>query len=687
MMKAVHRAWQPLVLLLLLAGTGRASAAEPTPSTSTPGAGAGAGAGGGAGGRDIEDVELDRLLDVKLEEKLGTTAAVSRRTESVLRAPATMTTIDADRIRLSGATTVVEALQWVPGVQVLRNAPGNWVVSLRGVGGLAGNDLVVLIDGMQMNSPLDGSVQWDLLPVSIADIERIEVVRGPVSPIYGPNAYTGVVNIVTRTTGFASSSVNIRSLAGVDDRKNGVGSASGRIAHTGKKLQATWYWSSRYDKTNSTPSGTGPDWAAMGTAGRLRYEVAPATHVSVEVALSRSRRSELDHLVPTNALQLRSQLLALAKIEHTGFWDGRISVDAWARTNVQRVDADQSRAFRGSFSYADTNAMRSEGGSDVSLRLTGFTATAGASMTGEHVNARYIHPSANDRLRFGYGFHGSATAMPHKSLDISVAARGDVPPTLGRFAGAYRASAVLHGESTALRISAGSSYRAPSWVETAGRFVGNGLILLEGIPTLAPPRNDALEIGLVWGPSVDLQIKPTIYASRLSNVMVQDFTPLVRKTFKNDPFDRYVLGGELEANWRVRENILLEAWGGVLGFPDGPTQIATVGVPSQNSTLTGGLHIHGTTLHERVGFGGGVRTFSARSYDVRAGIPPQIRSLDVPDAVSVEGMSEVRVLKSEPLWTSVRVQSSLPHRLIESPLPAASALGTVVLFGLEYRRE
>jgi outer membrane cobalamin receptor len=659
-----------------------AAAPAPPPAASAPAPAPGA-------RRDIEDVELDKLLDVKLEEELGTTAAVSRRTESVLRAPATMSTLDADRIALSGATTVAELLRWVPGVQVIRNAAGNWAVSLRGAGGLGGNDLVVLIDGMAMNSPLDGSVQWDLMPVNVGDIERIEVVRGPVSPVYGPNAYTGVINIVTRESGFSPSATVARTHAGVDAAGRPLSSSGGRIARTGERLRAAWYWNLRYDATNARAAGGAeqPPWAAIGTTGRLAYKVTEGGNLSLEVGLSRSNRSELDHLALQSGVQTRSQLLAIARYQQAGLFGGPVGFDAWARANAQHIDHREHDHV--GFEYAHTTAMRAEGGGDLSLKLSGLNASAGANVTGEHINAPYIHPAANGQVRLGYGLYGSATASPWRQLDLSLSARGDAPPTLGRLEGSYRASAVLHGETTAVRLSAGSSYRAPSWVEAAGRFVDptTGLILLEGTPSIAPPRNDAVELGVVWGPTVNFQLTPTVYASRLTNVVVQDFAPLVRKTFRNDPADRFVVGGELEANWRIRENLHLHAWGGVLGFPDAPARVATVGVPSQNSALTGGAHLRTTLWNERLGLAFGARSFSSRSYSVRAGIPPQIRAVDVPDAVALEAAGEVRPFRAESVWASLRATSNLPHGMVESPLPNAAGLGTVIVFGLEYRGE
>lgn len=145
----------------------------------------------------IEEESLEDLLGLELEDTLGTTSAVSRTEENVLSAPASVTSLDARAIRLSGARTIPEVLRLITGVQVQRVAPGSYLVAMRGAGGITGNNVIVMLDGMPLNSPVDGSVDWSTVPIHPRDLERIEVVRGPVSTIYGANAYTGVIQLIS----------------------------------------------------------------------------------------------------------------------------------------------------------------------------------------------------------------------------------------------------------------------------------------------------------------------------------------------------------------------------------------------------------------------------------------------------------------------------------------------------------
>lgn len=123
----------------------------------------------------------------------------ARREQSLGEVASAVTVIPGDQLRRFGYRTVAEALQAVVGVNVVddRMLPR---VGVRGVQllGDANTRVLVLLDGSPMNEPWGQYVDIaGALPVSIDDIERIEVIRGPISAVYGTNAFLGTINIVT----------------------------------------------------------------------------------------------------------------------------------------------------------------------------------------------------------------------------------------------------------------------------------------------------------------------------------------------------------------------------------------------------------------------------------------------------------------------------------------------------------
>jgi iron complex outermembrane receptor protein len=124
--------------------------------------------------------------------------SASRLVQPAQEAPAAVTVIDREMIRLSGARQVVEVFRLVPGFLVTYRNGHAPTVTYHGLADPYARRLQVLIDGVSVYSPLYGGVDWYDLPIAIDDIERIEIVRGPNGASFGANAFVGMINIITR---------------------------------------------------------------------------------------------------------------------------------------------------------------------------------------------------------------------------------------------------------------------------------------------------------------------------------------------------------------------------------------------------------------------------------------------------------------------------------------------------------
>lgn len=139
------------------------------------------------------------LLDFSIEELMSVeVTTVSRRSQKLTEVAAAIFVITQDDIRRSGATSIPDALRMAPGVQVERVATDKWAISIRGFNGLYANKLQVLMDGRSVYNPLFAGVNWEQQDTLMADIERIEVIRGPAATVWGANAVNGVINIITK---------------------------------------------------------------------------------------------------------------------------------------------------------------------------------------------------------------------------------------------------------------------------------------------------------------------------------------------------------------------------------------------------------------------------------------------------------------------------------------------------------
>ena len=151
-----------------------------------------------AGKTEIVDFQLARSV-IEIPEIIVRTERIEQTSKS---ATGTVNILSADEIARGNASTFDQALESVPGVMLSRSAgTATNSMSIRGSsdmrGGGVGNRVLLLIDGRPAITADTGGVNWSLLPLDV--VERVEVVKGALSPLYGSNAMGGVVNFITRS--------------------------------------------------------------------------------------------------------------------------------------------------------------------------------------------------------------------------------------------------------------------------------------------------------------------------------------------------------------------------------------------------------------------------------------------------------------------------------------------------------
>jgi len=135
--------------------------------------------------------QLDQPAEGSVDEQLVRSAA--RVSLPLAEAPGIVTVIQAADLRAMGARSLFEALAYAPELDVTRDAFGFYHVAVRGRKNDA--EVLVLLDGHRLNDFYDGRILYEL---PIAMIERIEILRGPGSALYGTSAFAGVISVYTR---------------------------------------------------------------------------------------------------------------------------------------------------------------------------------------------------------------------------------------------------------------------------------------------------------------------------------------------------------------------------------------------------------------------------------------------------------------------------------------------------------
>lgn len=150
-------------------------------------------------------LSADEILEYFLNKDV---TSASKRAEKSLNSPLSTTVLSREEIINSGVTSIPEALRLVPGMIVREKTNGNFDVHIRGNDNMPPKGMfvysensisLVMIDGRPVYNHSFGGTFWETLPVELNDIERIEIIRGPSSALYGPNAVSGAINIITRS--------------------------------------------------------------------------------------------------------------------------------------------------------------------------------------------------------------------------------------------------------------------------------------------------------------------------------------------------------------------------------------------------------------------------------------------------------------------------------------------------------
>ena len=146
-----------------------------------------------ASGKDLPRSEEMEFL------REETVSIAARHEQPISQAPSIVYVLTDEDIRHSGATDLPTVLRRIPGMEVMQTTGADFNVSVRGDNQLQANKLLVMVDGRSVYLDAQGVVFWKAIPVTLPEIKRIEVLKGPASAVYGFNAFDGIINIITKS--------------------------------------------------------------------------------------------------------------------------------------------------------------------------------------------------------------------------------------------------------------------------------------------------------------------------------------------------------------------------------------------------------------------------------------------------------------------------------------------------------
>jgi len=227
----------------------------------------------------------DELTEQDFFDDLPVVMSATRLPQTVMDAPASVTVLDREAIEASGFISIGDLFRLVPGFQVgLGWRDHHTAVTYHGQTDGLSRRMQVLIDGRVAFTSMFGLADWDRLGITVLDIERIEVTRGPVGSAFGSNAFIAAINIVTRDAS-STEGMSLTTVVGSEDTSSVSGRYSSVSGDSEYTLALNYLDSDGFDGANNDIQVTSlrldgrnqinPDWTidyqlshAQGPTGR-----------------------------------------------------------------------------------------------------------------------------------------------------------------------------------------------------------------------------------------------------------------------------------------------------------------------------------------------------------------------------------------------------------------------------------
>ncbi|HUU00926.1 MAG TPA: TonB-dependent receptor [Myxococcota bacterium] len=259
-----------------------------------------------ARGSEADQDELGLEDELAFLEDAGTIETAARHSQDIGMSPSAVTVITREDIEASGADNLADLLRLVPGMDVATTSPFFASVVSRLYMNTENQLYLVLIDGREANNEIMGVTHFEVQPIFLDDIERIEVIRGPGSALYGTGALAGVINVFTRAVP-DKTSTRVHMAGGEPGAVSGGGRVATRIGPWGFSAGGGYDFCSGYADVHSKGKKV---WKARALVERPLFgddKIMLDANFSEGSGLTNSALGNLDYTIAMRSLRLAYQ--------------------------------------------------------------------------------------------------------------------------------------------------------------------------------------------------------------------------------------------------------------------------------------------------------------------------------------------------------------------------------------------
>jgi len=483
---------------------------------------------------------------VRLEEVVVTATKTEKDLRDVTQS---ITIVSGEEIKRSGAIDVATAVRNAVSVNIGDYGTPGSVASLS-IRGAYSSQVLVLLNGTRMNSSRDGGFDLSFLPVSVEDIDRIEIVRGPASALYGSDAVGGVINIITKKPREAKSTV------GAAIGSHGYDS----IYLGGDGRKGGWYYAVSGKRETSDGYRVNSDLYQWVFGGKAGYDFSKTS--SLEVAANYLQKdlgspgSTIYGLTPHARQQERNRVFSAA-------YRGRIGQSLDLKVSGYRKQDDLGFQDPDTIDFitllpAPTNNRYESQSNGSEAQLTWLIAswnqlTAGYEVRRDHLDSFDAQNGASDHSASLKAYYFQDEISIGEPLILVVGGRHDDHSVYGeKFSPKASGRYALKSTGTIFRASYGKSFRAPTFNDlyfNASWGVGN--------PNLKPETAKEYEGSVEQQLGKELTVKIAGFDRKVTDLIQWNWN-----VYPMEPENigkARIRGMEAEAAYRVASLVALSA--------------------------------------------------------------------------------------------------------------------------------
>ena len=465
-----------------------------------------------------------------------------RTVQSIDRAPAAMTVITSQEIRASGAISIPELLRFVPGIDVVTISSSHSEVNARGLSVLPANKMLVMIDGRSVYYDYYGGVVWESLPVVMDQIDRIEIVRSPTSALYGANAFSGVINIITKLPG-QMEGAQLRIQGG--ERTTLYSS----LTYAASRENTNYSLALGTNRINSFDNPLQPSKKMFLSNFFIERRLGPQGRLSFEAGLSDGH---------VNKIFIRNLSRSQATASYLKFnasYKGLSMQAFWNRTDQNENTAALPEIQEDIFS--NTFDLEIQNRSNLS---PGNTLIYGASYRLNSIRSAIMNHRLEQDLYAGY-FQDEFRPLPE--LTMLAGARIDRHPLVGTHVSPRGSIIISPSKKQVFRLSVSQAFRNPSFQNSDLDYkVSYGLQIL-GNRELEAEKITSFELGYICYPHEKAKLKFDAFLHKFrDNIFLEEAKIIgdyLVMSFTNQNRPKKIYGGETSAEYLPFSSIKIGA--------------------------------------------------------------------------------------------------------------------------------